>query len=216
MLTTPTAKRILIYGDSYVFGKIPGGMRYLSNERYTGQLQQMLGDGYDILEEGLRGRTLSGENGFLPHRDGLVQFDGIFGSHVPLDMVIIALGTNDCNRLGNVSYDHVQSALDSYQTKIKWWCEHLGGYPLPRFTIIIPPVINEDDSLAAFGDWFKGSTARSKELISNLATYAKEAGVSCLDLSSCIQVSHTDGVHLDINNNQLIAKNLAKFIKEQP
>jgi len=97
MNTNISAKQILIYGDSYVFGIIPGGngARYDSSTRYTGVAQNYLGSDYNIIEEGMRGRTISGENGFFPHRDGLKAFDGIIGSHFPLDLVIIGLGTND-------------------------------------------------------------------------------------------------------------------------
>lgn len=77
MNTNIAAKQIMVYGDSYVFGKIPGGLRYDAATRFTGVMQSYLGDGYEIIEEGLRGRTLSGENGFFPRRDGLSQFDGI-------------------------------------------------------------------------------------------------------------------------------------------
>lgn len=53
MRTQPQAKRILIYGDSLTYGLIPasGGKRYDAATRFTGQLQTVLGDEYDIIEE---------------------------------------------------------------------------------------------------------------------------------------------------------------------
>ena len=52
--------RILCYGDSNTWGYIPGTdhQRFSKEERWTGVLQTMLGDTYEIIEEGLNSRTL--------------------------------------------------------------------------------------------------------------------------------------------------------------
>src|SRR5689334_11654512 len=97
MNTNKAAKTILIYGDSFTFAKIPGGLRYDCETRFTGVLQKELGKDYEVIEEGLRGRTVSGENSFFPYRNGLEQFGPIIGSHLPLDLLVLFLGTNDLN-----------------------------------------------------------------------------------------------------------------------
>lgn len=66
MNTNISAKRILIYGDSYVFGKIPSGLRYDSATRFTGVMQSYLGSDYEIIEEGLRGRQFLEKMGSSP------------------------------------------------------------------------------------------------------------------------------------------------------
>lgn len=114
MNTSISAKRILIYGDSYTFGKIPNGLRFDSATRFTGVTQSYLGSEYEIIEEGLRGRTISGENGFFPHRDGLKQFDGIIGSHLPLDLVIIFMGTNDSNSSSKSTTEEIVAPFTKY------------------------------------------------------------------------------------------------------
>ena len=51
-------KRILCIGDSNTWGYIPGsGERYEKNVRWTGKLAQMLGENYEVIEEGMNGRT---------------------------------------------------------------------------------------------------------------------------------------------------------------
>ena len=51
-------KRILIYGDSNTHGfRVDNGLRYDRNTRWTGVCQNLLGEEYEILEEGLNGRT---------------------------------------------------------------------------------------------------------------------------------------------------------------
>ena len=49
-------KTILCYGDSNTFGYVPagGGERYPEDVRWTGVLQEDLGDAYKVIEEGDR------------------------------------------------------------------------------------------------------------------------------------------------------------------
>ena len=49
---------VLCYGDSNTFGYVPEtGLRYPKEVRYTGRLQQLLGEEYTVIEEGCNGRT---------------------------------------------------------------------------------------------------------------------------------------------------------------
>lgn len=58
MNSNPKAKRILCYGDSNTWGYIPGtAKRHDTKTRWTGMLQDKLGDEYEIIEEGLNSRT---------------------------------------------------------------------------------------------------------------------------------------------------------------
>ena len=50
-------KNILCFGDSNTFGSDPRGGRHPYGVRWTGRLQQLLGDGYRVIEEGCGGRT---------------------------------------------------------------------------------------------------------------------------------------------------------------
>ena len=52
-------KTILCYGDSNTFGYVPagGGKWYPEDVRWTGVLQDDLGDAYRVIEEGCSGRT---------------------------------------------------------------------------------------------------------------------------------------------------------------
>lgn len=50
------AKRVLCYGDSNTWGRVPSGMgeeRYPVDTRWPGILQNLLGENYEIIEEGL-------------------------------------------------------------------------------------------------------------------------------------------------------------------
>jgi lysophospholipase L1-like esterase len=64
MNTNPNAIRILCFGDSYVWGYTPNTnhVRLAPNERWTGQLQNLLGTNFEIIEEGLISRTMNNED----------------------------------------------------------------------------------------------------------------------------------------------------------
>lgn len=213
MNTNIAAKQILIYGDSYVFGKIPGGLRYDGATRFTGVMQSYLGDGYEIIEEGLRGRNLAGENGFFPHRNGLTQFDGIFGSHLPLDIVMIMLGTNDCNSSRTNNPEEIVDEYTKYLRSIGWWSKHL-GFPKPKIALIAPPMIDEPSSIEAFKNIFHSAGPKITRLPQLIKNYATENKVYFFDASKIVKVSPVDGVHLDIESNHKLGRALVQFIKE--
>ena len=213
MNTNVAAKNILIYGDSYVFGKIPDGLRFDSATRFTGVMQQYLGSEYNIIEEGLRGRTISGENGFFPHRDGLKQFDGIIGSHLPLDLVIIFLGTNDSNSSRRSTPEELVSPLIKYIRGVSWWSKHL-GFEKPRIALVVPPTIDEPASDKAFKTIFSGSGEKIIPIQKLIKQLADDNKVLCFDASKIVTVSNLDGVHLDADNNQKLGRAMAQFVKE--
>ncbi|MEI8232203.1 MAG: GDSL-type esterase/lipase family protein [bacterium] len=213
MNTSVSAKRILVYSDSYVFGKIPGGLRYDSSTRFTGVMQNYLGADYEIIEEGLRGRNLAGENGFFPHRNGLIQFDGIFGSHLPLDVVMIFLGTNDCNSSRDVTPEEIVANYTKYLRSIGWWCKHL-DFPKPKIVLIAPPAIDEPTSHKWFKNIFNSAGPKIAALPTLIKEFAENNKVYYFDASKVVTFSPVDGIHLDIENNRLLGKSLAQFIKE--
>ena len=63
MNTNPKAKRILCFGDSNTWGRIPGKKfrRFPVDQRWTGILQKLLGEDYEVIEEGLTARVVVGE-----------------------------------------------------------------------------------------------------------------------------------------------------------
>lgn len=211
MRTNPDAIRVLIYGDSLTYGKIPWWKRYPVHIRFTGQLQELLGDGYDIIEEWQRWRLLAGENAFYPHRDGLQAFQSICGSHAPINVVVLMLGTNDCNAWQTKSYDDYYRDIQWYQKSLETWCAFL-GCQLPHVLLVSPPHI---DPVA--GEWdpsskFRWAAEKSHELTAWYARIAEHMQRGYLDMSSVVYPSLIDGIHLDEVGNTQVAKALFESI----
>src|SRR5690348_7100905 len=100
MITDPDARRVLCYGDSNTYGVClrdgdtpgtptpdPAYVRLPADRRWPGVLQRLLGDGYDVLEEGLNGRTVDVDDPDRPGLNGRTYFLPCLLSHRPLDVV---------------------------------------------------------------------------------------------------------------------------------
>ena len=92
-----TKKSVLCFGDSNTYGYNPeDGTRWPFEARWTGIAQQELGNDYRIIEEGLGGRTTVFEDPFHAGRKGIDSIPMMLETHLPLDLIVIMLGTNDC------------------------------------------------------------------------------------------------------------------------
>ena len=90
-------KQILCYGDSNTHGYDPNTLgRYPKEKRWTSILQSLLGPEYDVINEGLNGRTTAFDREGEPYKNGYAHLIPILYTHRPLDMVVFMLGTNDC------------------------------------------------------------------------------------------------------------------------
>lgn len=87
-------KEILCFGDSNTHGYMPGlETRYPIDQRWSGLLGKLLGDGYHVVEEGMDGRTTAFEDDLQPWRSALGYIGPCVKTHAPLDLIIIMLGT---------------------------------------------------------------------------------------------------------------------------
>ena len=94
-------KRILCFGDSNAWGHVPArGTRYPYDVRWPGVAAGILGPGYQIVEDSISGRTTVYEDPKLAKRCGLTSLGYSLVAHLPVDLVIIALGSNVHGRRG--------------------------------------------------------------------------------------------------------------------
>lgn len=200
-------KSVLLYGDSFFWGVNPTtGKRHNTADRIGKQLQTMLGPDYEVVEEGHRGRTMFGENGWFPERDGLVQFGPILASHLPLHTVVFMLGTNDLNTKTLHEPRAIASALEEYRSKMEDWCKFM-GYELPKVIVIAPPAIDEPQ-LDKFREIFAGSAANIDILSEELRAKCSATGYMFVDANKVVQTIGADGIHIGPAENLKIATEL--------
>lgn len=89
-------KRILIYGDSNVWGdNFILGERIPHEKQWVNILSEKLGSDYKIYQEGLPGRLAGNNEEEKKYKNGKDTFLSTFRTCAPVDILIIALGTND-------------------------------------------------------------------------------------------------------------------------
>ena len=206
MNTSPSAIRVLCFGDSNTHGrdakaKAEQGIktRYPINVRWTGQLQKMLGDKFEVIEEGLGSRTTNLDDPTAEGKNGLTYLLPCLESHAPLDLVVLMLGTNDLKHIFNRTPSDIAQANKQLISVIR----RQAGNKV-KILLISPVTVDETNPLAAPN--YLGGTKKSQELGGELKKIAQEMDCAFLDLALSVKPSHYDGVHIDASDQAIIAK----------
>ena len=204
-------KTVLCFGDSNTWGYEPlVARRYPADVRWTGVLQNSLGDGFRVIEEGLNGRTNVTNEAERPIRSGLDVLPVILESHRPLDLVVIMLGTNDLKHDFNLSAEQIaDGARQVCRCVID--CEYLLDNP-PQILLISPTHVElmteEEQGL------FIGAIEKSRELAGHYQAVAENLGIHFLDASKIVVKTDLDGVHWDASQHHDFGKALSVIIKQ--
>ena len=111
--------RILCFGDSLTHGFDPDSFsRFPESSRWPMILQEILGDGYRIIEEGQGGRTIASDDPAEGEKNGSLYIVPCLESHAPLDLVIVMLGTNDCKKKFGLSSADVAGEMELFLQKV--------------------------------------------------------------------------------------------------
>lgn len=208
MNVNPTAKTVLCFGDSNTFGTLPDGSngRHPVDVRWTGRLQQELGSAYDVIEEGLGGRTtnLDHPRPEKPGRNGIVYFTPCLLSNCPISAVLIMLGTNDCKNVYNRSAKEIADALGEYCDTAKQIS------PEAKIILVAPTPLR----FVGQSDFYDEESVRlSEELSSEIKKLSQEKEVVFYDASLAATVGQ-DGTHWDEASHSVFAREVSKLLKE--
>ncbi|EKM98810.1 MULTISPECIES: SGNH/GDSL hydrolase family protein [Acidocella] len=210
------AKRILCFGDSLTWGWVPRAEappspRYNFAQRWPGVMAAALGAGYEIIEEGLNGRTTSIADPLDPKLDGSAYLPAALASHMPLDLVIIMLGTNDCKRLYGRSAFEIAVGMQKLVLQVR--ASGVGSaYPAPRTLVVAPPPLAAS-AVPWFAQMMEGGQAKSMALAALYKDMADFMKVACFDAGSVTATGGVDGIHLTAENNAAIGQALAGEVR---
>src|SRR3954451_4104625 len=139
---------VLCYGDSNTWGYIPGkAQRFSWHQRWTGLLQQRLGESYRISEEGLNGRTTIWTDPLAEYRNGKHLNTPVLETHKPVDIVVLMLGLNDLKaKFSATPYDIGRGAA-SLLSIIRTAAAGPEGQS-PQVLLIPPPALGQLTELA--------------------------------------------------------------------
>ena len=224
-------KRILCFGDSNTFGwtgNLSGpALRYPDDIRWTKRMASLLGPQWEIIEEGLGGRTL--RDHFTVGSGVEVPGAGLCGkdylpacllSHLPLDAVVIVLGSNDMkSALGRSEYDIAEGMEELADIVLHFPWDSLLDYPHPKLLIVSPPLIGERKMQLA-GARYVDAPRKSRALAGLYRDLASRLGAGFLDAAACLvdepagEAHGPDGMHLNESDHARLAAAVAQKLKE--
>lgn len=207
------ALSVLCYGDSNTYGYNPeNGMRYPKNVRWTGILQELLGEEYEVLEEGCNGRTTVFEDPLEGWKKGIDYIKPCLNTHKPVDIVVMMLGSNDLKKTFHASAQEIADGAKQIVLVIKEFCKEKQGF-VPQILLVAPPVIGNDICEGNFRYSFdETSITRSNEFGILYEKVAKECGCLFLNAGTVVELSPVDSLHLSAKAHEKLGNAIGKII----
>ena len=208
--------RILCYGDSNTWGYISGSdhQRYGNSERWTKVLANLLGDKFEIIEEGLNSRTLI-SNDPRPGKEGKNGYEYLIpclDSHDPIDLVILMLGTNELKYTYNKTPEEIGNLLEEYFVKTILNRKSQMKDSYPKLLIIAPPLVSEETGYGRKENKYLGASKKSNKLNDIYKNIAEK--YNCYFLSNKGLDVGIDGVHLTKESHKKLANLLYEMVKK--
>lgn len=205
---------VLAYGDSLTWGVDPGARRrHIASNRWPVVLGQGLGTGVEVIAEGLPGRTTAYDDpGAVVDRNGARVLPPVLASHVPLDLVILMLGTNDLKpQLCGTASGAAEGMM-----KLLWIIRNqrnIYDLPAPKALVVSPPVTRLTDATQADSLWLE-RCSQAQELASRFRAVAEAEGAAFFDAANVARTSDVDGVHLDADASRALGAALVPLVAE--
>ena len=207
--------RILCFGDSLTHGFDPDSFsRFPESSRWPMILQEILGDGYRIVEEGQGGRTIASDDPAEGEKNGSLYIVPCLESHAPLDLVIVMLGTNDCKKKFGLSSADVAGEMELFLQKVLS-CNHFRYQDHFKILLISPPLISDDLNNSFLEEVFDCEYAKkvSAGLAEKYRALSERLGIHFMNAADYVKTSRADGVHLDAAGQRKLAEAVAAYIR---
>lgn len=206
-------KTVLCYGDSNTYGYDPvTGMRYPRNVRWTGILQELLGDEFYVVEEGCNGRTTVFEDLEEPWKNGLFHLKPCLNSHKPVDIVIMMLGSNDLKDKYHATAEMIAEGAETLVKEIELFLTEKQGF-CPKIILVAPPVIGEGITTSMFQTRFdETAITRSLQFEELYREVAHQNRCFFFNAAQYVTSSEEDSLHLMPEEHKKLAEALYNFI----
>jgi lysophospholipase L1-like esterase len=174
-------------------------------------MRRLLGSGWDVVEEGLPGRTTVHDDPIEgQHKNGLKALPVSLESHMPVDLAILVLGTNDLKHRFSLTASDIADSIELLIRTVQRSEAGPAG-AAPAVLVIAPPPIQEVDWL---GEMFLGGAAKSQRLPRLIGEAAKRTSVALLDAADLVESSAVDGIHLDSDAHRVLGTKVTAMVRE--
>ncbi len=202
-------KTILCYGDSNTWGFDPATkQRFPEEVRWVGVLRRLLGESYEVISEGLNGRTTVWDDPIEGYPNGKAYLFPCLQSHRPVDLVVLMLGTNDLKKRFSVSAFDIGRGIGLLLDMIN----QSGAGPrggAPEVLLLAPPPVGR---LTEFAEMFEGALEKSRKLAAHYREQARLRGCQFFDSGEVIVSSDIDGIHLEAAEHAKLAAAVAERV----
>ena len=206
---------VMTFGDSNTHGTppivVPGKYaRFDAATRWPRRMIAALGSGWELVEEGLPGRTAQFDDPVMgAHMNGVAGLKMALESHGPLDVLVLMLGTNDVKARFSANAEAVASGIAGLMDVAthRLMQERHGGF---KVLLVCPAPVDEVGPIKAE---FFGGAARSRALPPLYRALAENYGAAFLDAGEVIAVSPVDGVHFDEAAHAALAVAVAEKLR---
>ncbi|PID30737.1 hypothetical protein CSA80_04235 [Candidatus Saccharibacteria bacterium] len=188
--TMTVMRRILCYGDSNTWGNSAFSQGRIPFERqWPNILQAKLGDSYRIIQEGMPGRIAGDLQTDEAWYNGRDVFRSLVVSHNPLDLVIVALGTNDLKKCYGRSAEQIAADVMWYASALPTISEQAAP---PQLLLVAPVRFHSTPG------YFEAQDHLYDEVVARLQHHPAVLHASDIELSQ-------DGVHFSYAGHQAFA-----------
>ena len=198
--------RILALGDSNTWGSNASGPRHGETVRWGRVLDAALPQAV-VVEEGRIGRRTDLGAGRALDNIGqsvTAPLPDLVAQHLPLDLVVVMLGTNDLQSGQGRDADAIARSAFSLARIL------LTGGVEQVLVVAPPPLTNPDRGRLA--SLFGGSQPASEALSPAYARLSRQTGIPVFDAGSVTRADGADGVHLSAAAQQKLGRALVPVV----
>lgn len=169
-----------------------------------------LGPDYQVIEEGLNGRTAIWDDPFGEFKNGKNYLIPCLETNREFDLITVMLGTNDLKAYFNLSAANIAQGVGVLIDIISRTPSAPGGIP-PQILLIAPPPTAK---LTELDGMFEGALDKSKQFNRYYKNVADSKNCHFLDAGEIVKTSNIDGIHWEISEHQKFAEAMSGKIKE--
>lgn len=215
-----TERSILCFGDSNTWGYIPTDdsnplqyRRYGRDIRWPRVLESLLGPGHRVYDYGICGLAGAMASGAGKFEDGMSRaaidhIQGAIAAHVPIDDLIVMLGTNDVAHPARPSPEAIADGIAATVRAGLATASFYGSTPVVLLVSPIPlgPAVLSFEAGASARD-------RSLGLAAALSEQARHNGLKFLDAAATGALEGGDGVHWSADHHRRFAELVAGTLR---
>jgi lysophospholipase L1-like esterase len=222
--TYAAEKHVMVFGDSNAWGWMPTPniaptTRYPENMRWPNVMAEQLGQEFEVINESLSGRTAASPDPTVSvngaGRNGLEYLPVAIASHMPLDLVVIMLGTNDTKPFLKRGTLDIGLDIMRLVSEVQKDTGIATTYRPAKVLVVVPPPLGKIADVKFWKDEFpEASVKESEELASVVCPLAAAIKVPCFDAGSVVTITSVDGVHMTPEDHRKLGTAIAAEVRK--